>query len=242
LAIVHNAKAFDSEFILKISILLKWNTKLILSCLKIVSMKMQHINFLGSISYLSMPLLKLLEVFGLSSQKSYLSHYFNTKTNLNYVGPIPDIKYFGADKMDEGKRKYFMSSYDEQNFKVFDFRRVLEEYCQNDATIFRQACQIFRRDFMKIGNIEGFLETVTIASACNKVLSKKFLKPETIGLLPAGGYVANNRYNKKALMWLLHMEQTYGFHLQYARNGREYRHPKLPHFSVDGYCAESNRI
>jgi hypothetical protein len=53
-----------------------------------------------------------------------------------------------------------------------------------------------------------FLESVTIASACNKVLRKKFLKPETVGLIPPGGYSANQRYSKKALMWLLHMEQT----------------------------------
>jgi hypothetical protein len=42
---------------------------------------------------------------------------------------------------------------------------------------------------MEIGNIEVFLEALTIAPACNKVLHKKFLKPETIGLLPPGGYV-----------------------------------------------------
>jgi hypothetical protein len=44
--------------------------------------------------------------------------------------------------------------------------------------------EIFRRDFMEIGNIGVFLEAVTIASACNKVLRKKFLIPKTIGLLP----------------------------------------------------------
>jgi hypothetical protein len=30
---------------------------------------------------------------------------------------------------------------------------------------------------MEIGNIEVFLEALTIASACNKVLRKKFLSP-----------------------------------------------------------------
>jgi hypothetical protein len=50
----------------------------------------------------------------------------------------------------------------------------------------------FRRDFIEIGNIEVYLEAVTIASAWNKVLRMKFLKPETIGLLPPGGYSANN--------------------------------------------------
>ena len=43
-------------------------------------------------------------------------------------------------------------------------------------------------------------------------------------------------------MWLLHMEQTYGLTIKHARNGREYRLPELPHFSVDGYCVETNTI
>jgi hypothetical protein len=99
-----------------------------------------------------------------------------------------------------------MSWYDKQNEIVFDNRRVLKQYCQDDATVLRQACKIFRDDFIEIGNIEVFLEAFTIASACTKVLRKKYIKPETIGLLPPGGYSANNRYRKKAIMWLLHME------------------------------------
>jgi G:T-mismatch repair DNA endonuclease (very short patch repair protein) len=66
--------------------------------------------------------------------------------------------------------------------------------------------------------------------------------PETIGLIPAGGYSLNNKYSKKALMWLLHIEQVDGCHIMHAINGREYRLPELPHFSVDGYCAESRTV
>ena len=84
---------------------------------------------------------------------------------MDYVDPIPDIKYFGADEMSEGDRKDFLSWYNEQKDIVFDNRRVLEQYCQDDVTVLRQAYQIFRRDFMEIGNIEVFLEAVTIASA-----------------------------------------------------------------------------
>jgi hypothetical protein len=57
---------------------------------------------------------------------------------------------------------------------------------------------------MQIGNIDVFVETITISSACNKVLRKKFLKPDTLGLIPAGGRIFNNKYSKKAMMWLLH--------------------------------------
>jgi len=43
-------------------------------------------------------------------------------------------------------------------------------------------------------------------------------------------------------MWLLHMEETDGVQIMHCRNGREYRLPELPNFSVDGYCPETNTI
>jgi hypothetical protein len=152
-----------------------------------------------------MPLRKLPEAFGLQASKSWYPHLFNTKANLDYVGTIPDTKYYGADAMSEGERRECMAWYDKEKVKVFDNRLVLEQDCQDDVTVLRQACREFRRVFLAIGNIEVFLEALTIAPACNKVLRKEFLKYETIGLIPPGGYGCNRRYSKKALMWLLHM-------------------------------------
>ena len=63
---------------------------------------------------------------------------------------------------------------------VFDNRLVLEQYCQDDVTVLRQASQLFRRDFMDVGNVDIFLESYTIASACMKVLRMRFLKSETL--------------------------------------------------------------
>jgi len=92
---------------------------------------------------------------------------------------------------------------------------------------------------MQIGNIDVFLESITIASACNKLLRKRFLQPDTIGLIPAGWYTCNNNYRKEALVWLLHMEETDGVKIMHCRNGREYRLPELRSFNVDWYCSET---
>jgi hypothetical protein len=43
--------------------------------------------------------------------------------------------------------------------------------------------------------------------------------------------------SKKALMWLLHMEQTDSCHIQHVRNGCE-----LLHYSADGFCAETRTL
>jgi hypothetical protein len=95
---------------------------------------------------------------------------------------------------------------------------------------------------MEDGNVDVFLESCTIASTCNKVLRMRFLKPETVGLIPSGGYTCNRNYSKKAPMWILHMQQADNCTIQHARNGREFRLPKLPPYSVDGYCAETRTV
>jgi hypothetical protein len=51
----------------------------------------------------------------------------------------------------------------------FDNRKELERYCQMDVSVLKQACCEFRDTFLKIGNIDVFQESITVASACNKV-------------------------------------------------------------------------
>jgi hypothetical protein len=81
-------------------------------------------------------------------------------------------------------------------------RGMLESYYQADVTVMREACGTFRKHFLKIGKLEVFLESMTIASACNKVFRKKFLQPERIGLIPAGGYTNKRKQSKKPIAWL----------------------------------------
>jgi len=127
-AIAHNAKAFDLHFILNRAIMLKWNPELIMSGLKIMCMKMEHLVFLDSVSFLPRALRKLPEAFGFSASKSWYPHYFNTEENLKYVGPIPDISYYGANEMREDERKEFFAWYKSQRSETIGtfFNRTLK--------------------------------------------------------------------------------------------------------------------
>ena len=127
IAIAHNARGFDVQFILHIAIVPKRTTELILKCQKIISMTIHNVTFLDSISFMPMALRKLPEAFGLSATKSWY---------LNYVGSIPDTSQYGVAEMSESDREEFTSWYDVQKHKVFDNRRVLEQYCQDDVTVF----------------------------------------------------------------------------------------------------------
>jgi len=91
--------------------------------------------------------------------------------------------------MGEGERSEFLEWYEKQE-PPFDNRRVLEQYFQDDVTVLRQACGVFRREFMQIGNLDVLLESKTIASAYNKVLRKLF---------PAA------RFNRPYSYWRLHV-------------------------------------
>ena len=77
---------------------------------------------------------KLPEAFGLTATKSWYPHYLNTNENMNYVGEIPDVSYYGADTMSAKERAEFLAWYGGQRSAVFDNRSVLEAYCQDDVT------------------------------------------------------------------------------------------------------------
>jgi uncharacterized protein (DUF3084 family) len=85
------------------------------------------------------------------------------------------------------ERNEILAWYEEQKSVVFNNRQMLESYYQDDVTVLRQACQVYRNEFMGIANIDVFQESVTIATACNKELRKLFLKTENIGLNPRAG-------------------------------------------------------
>jgi G:T-mismatch repair DNA endonuclease (very short patch repair protein) len=123
--------------------------------------------------------------------------------------------------------------------QVFDNRRVLESYCQADVTVLREACRTFRKHFLQIGNVEVFLESMTIVSACNKVFRKKFLRPDSIGIIPVGGYTDNRRQSKKPIAWLLNEEKKEGRRILHGRNGKERRLPESPDIHVDGLYEET---
>ena len=74
-------------------------------------MRMEHLLFIDSISYLPMPIRKLPEAFGLPMRKSWYPHLFNTSAILNYVGQIPDIRLYGVDGMSTSERQEFMDWY-----------------------------------------------------------------------------------------------------------------------------------
>ena len=112
---------------------------------KVILMKVEHMKFIDSVCFLPFPLRKLSSAFGLTASKAWYPHYFNTEESLNYVLSIPDAFYYDVEDMSVGERTEFLEWYNSQRSVLFDNKCVLESFCQDDVTVLRPACQVFRR-------------------------------------------------------------------------------------------------
>jgi DNA polymerase type B, organellar and viral. len=75
---------------------------------KIISLK-EKVTWLDNFNYRTMLLRKLSEVFGLTTKKSWYPLLFNKAENMNYIGPLPVISYYGVEQMRKSERKAFLS-------------------------------------------------------------------------------------------------------------------------------------
>lgn len=253
ICISHNGQAFDTQFILKY-IMEKTHIKsnLIMRGTKILKMDFYNVRFIDSLNFFPMALSALPQAFGLpsSSKKGYFPHLFNTKENENYVGPLPDQSYYCIDAMkgndnkeDDSEYNRFVKWYDEMKSNNYEFNMEKEivEYCESDVDILRRACLNFRNMFLEECDVCPFTEAISIAGACNLMFRRKFLKPDTIGVLPKGGYRKTNNQSKIALQWLIWEEQQRDITIQHSGRNREFVIPNA-NLRVDGYCAETHEV
>ena len=109
--IAHNAKSFDTQFILKFCIDNAIKPFCIYKGTKIMFMAIEKYNimFIDSINFVNGALETFPKTFGLTElKKGYFPHLFNIPTNQNYVGSIPAQHYYDPDHMNPGKRSKFL--------------------------------------------------------------------------------------------------------------------------------------
>jgi len=104
------------------------------------------------------------------------------------VGPYQEPKFYGADYMSGDEQPRFLEWYEEQKDKIFCNKQEHLAYCTDDVNVLRQACYAFRNLFLKLVKMDPFRQAITISFICNKVFRTMFLKPDTVGIIPRGGY------------------------------------------------------
>lgn len=240
----HNLGMFDGHFILQH--IYKHggygNPSVIMNGTKIISLSLGKVRLIDSLNYFLKPLAALPAMFNFPEQKGYYPHFFNTDENYNYIGPIPDIKYFDPDSKMPEDRKKLLEWYDEQKKAnvIFDNRLELIKYCKMDVEILRKACSIFRKSFWDSNHVDPFLDACTIPSACNKVFRSNFLERDMIGIIPKTGYRFRNNQSLIGLKWLCWLEMLNDTIIEHAGRKREKYLDGIGF--VDGYHPETNMV
>lgn len=226
--IAHNFQKYDGHFILQYMYQnpSEWNLKpesLIMNGSKILQIKVGRFRFIDSLNFFSVALAELPTMFQLNCKsKGYYPHYFNTSENFNYVGPMPDPKFYGVDSMKGDDRKVFLEWYEKQKENIFDNKLELVKYCKQDVNILRLACLKFKLLLIELTGVDPF-DQITIAGTCMAIFKSNFLKPDLIAIVPSNGYRMRENQSFKALKWIEWVSYTNDIKIVSALNGREVR-------------------
>ena len=202
-------------------------------------MSVEGIRFIDSLNFIATPLASFPKTFGLKElKKGYFPHYFNKKHNQNYVGPLPNKKYFGYNQMRLSTRKNFLEWYNSKQNDEFDFKNELKEYCRSDVDILRRSMLKFRDDFIELENIDP-LQYITIASVCMHIYRCNYIPENKIAVVKDDTFV--KLYSKMSIAWLDWLSNINGIKIQKGKYGKLGKfQPDISYpFLVDGYCEET---
>lgn len=208
----------------------------ILNGSKIMSLQACGVKCIDSLNFFATSLAKLPILFGLNElAKGFFPHLFSTPDHQDYIGDMPDIKYYDPDGMKPDRRVEFLAWYENETY--FNFQEDLVKYCASDVDILQRSCGRFRALFLEhTKGCEPFLNSITIASACNQVYRSLFLKPEEIAIIPQQGYFPDNQ-SAIAACWLESESQRRNVNIRHAFNGGEVTRCGL---KVDGVDERGN--
>ena len=171
----HNFQGYDSYFLMSYVCQMGIAPSVIYRGSKIISVTIGgrlNIRMIDSLSFLTMPLSAMPEVFMLEGiRKGTFPYKFNVPENYSYKGSYPDPHYYGVEQMKPRARETFLKWHSEQSGKCFDFKEELLEYCRADVCILEESCMSFRRHIVNLTKKEvvcdfgdgGSFETKLIA-------------------------------------------------------------------------------
>ena len=219
--VAHYLKGYDGYFVLRYLNNNNLLPHIILTGSKIMLLDVESLNikFIDSINFLPMPLSRFPATFNLAElKKGYFPHKFNTSLNQDYIGLMPDVHHYQPDKMTTEARTQLLQWYDNEikTKQTFDLQQELQDYCISDVTILREGCQKYRAMCLGMFHMDPLVESITIASYCQKVYLQHHMPEDSIAILPNGGYSGRSKQSNKALRWLKWMENTTGHDIQYA--------------------------
>ncbi|KAK3701805.1 hypothetical protein QZH41_005164 [Actinostola sp. cb2023] len=200
-----------------------------------------NLKFKDSLCFLPMALRKFSKTFNLPEEKGYFPHFFNTPANQDYVGPYPVLELYGVESMKEEDAEKLRLWHTEQLGKTFHLQEELKHYCQQDVILLKRGVLEARRIFLDVTGFDPFVKCITLASACMWSYRYRFMPPNSIGIIPQGGYTPQDIQSLKAKKWLWRLEQqTPGLRLHtcYSVEGET----SILGAKVDGYDPKTRTV
>lgn len=234
-AFAHNAKGYDSYFILKYCIENGLKPYTIYNGAKIMLLEINSLKLKvqDSMNLVSGSLKNFPKTFGLKElKKGYFPHYFNKYCNYNYIGKLPSKKHYGYNSMSTLDREKFLEWYNKNCDKDFNFQKELKDYCKSDVDILRRGLIELRKNFIEIVNIDP-LKYLTIASVCMNIYRSLDMPKDSIAVIKE----SNDNFSKKSIYWLEYLMNKNYIFIQHAMNKGE---KIVDNKKVDGF--ENNTI
>lgn len=228
IAIAHNGKAFDFQFIIKHMLENRQKPKLLKRGTKILYISYKNYKFLDSINFITLPLSKFPSTFGIEgSRKGDFPFLFNEPKNWDYVGFYPPLEYYSPNKLKPNDATKLKVWHKQNKHKIFVFKDELEKYCHNDVKIMMTAIMLFRYLWIERYQIDCFTRSITLPSAIMELFKYKYLSPKTLAVIPHNGYESQRNRSYSSSVWLDYLEEKENIEIV-----REY---KIIHYYADGY-------
>jgi hypothetical protein len=138
--------------------------------------------FQDTLLHLTRSLSELGKAFGLEQTKGHFPHLFNTLDNINYIGPIPDKKYFDLTFSCRNKEDFDEFHHWHDTWEGdWNFRVEREKYCINDVTMLCQIVKMYHEETIKSLRDFPYLTIspwffTTLASHVHKLMLRHLLE------------------------------------------------------------------
>uniref|UniRef100_A0ABD2VT53 DNA-directed DNA polymerase n=1 Tax=Trichogramma kaykai TaxID=54128 RepID=A0ABD2VT53_9HYME len=140
--------------------------------------------------------------------------------------------------IDIGETPKHLSKNDTRYGNCFELGASVFWHQRMDVEILRRACLQFRKIMLDLAGVDPFVQATTIASACSYMFRKKYLKENTIALIPPEGYRRCDTHSQIAIEWLLLCEHE--LRREIIHTGRSREHCLIEGYRVDGYLGPTD--